>query len=101
MFLEGDPDVASGETVSRAQTLKDMFEADLRDEYEARSSYSKAASDCEEVGDIGSRELFIQIVHDEEGHIDWLETQISLLDRLGEPTYMQMYITPDTAEAEN
>lgn len=92
LFLEGDPDVRSVDSIARAQTVKDMFESDLRDEYEARSYYTKAANACQEAGDIGSRDLFTSLIHDEEGHIDWLETQLGLIDRLGEQSYMQLYV---------
>lgn len=97
IFLEGEPELAADKGVVRAQTLKDMFEADLRDEYEAREFYTKASNAAHEAGDIGSRDLFAEIVHDEEGHIDWLEGQIDLLDRLGEVGFMQMYVSPEEA----
>lgn len=93
MFLEGDPDMTGGAGVSRPQSLKDMFEADLRDEYEARSYYTTAADTAYKAGDLATRDLFTQLVHDEEGHIDWIETQIGLLSRLGEANYMQMQIS--------
>lgn len=95
IFLEGDPDLVADQGIARAQTLKDMFEADLRDEYEAREFYTKASNAAHEAGDIGTRDLFATIVHDEEGHIDWLEGQLDLLNRLGEVGFMQMYVTPD------
>ena len=47
------------------------------------------------MGDIGSRDLFSRLVLDEEGHIDWLETQLGLLQRLGEPTYLQTQMGAD------
>lgn len=99
LFLEGNPDMASINKVDRSQTLKDMFEADLRDEHEARKFYTQAAGVCQEAGDLGSRDLFTDLVHDEEGHIDWLETQLGLIDRLGERGYTQLQVGK-TAEAD-
>jgi len=93
MFLDGDPDMTGGVGVARPQSLKDMFEADLRDEYEARTYYTAAANTAQKAGDLATRDLFTQLVHDEEGHINWIETQIGLIDRLGEPNYMQMQIS--------
>ena len=98
LFLNGEPDLASGNPVVRAKTLKEMFEADLKDEYEARTFYTKASDVAHSAGDIGSRDLFAAIVLDEEGHIDWLEGQLDLLKRMGEVGYTQMYVTPEGGE---
>jgi bacterioferritin len=95
MFLDGEPDVSALDAIGRAQGIKDMFEIDLQDEYEARTFYTKAANDADKAGDIGSRDLFSRLVLDEEGHIDWLETQLGLLQRLGEPTYLQSQMGAD------
>jgi bacterioferritin len=92
MFLKGDPIVKSAKTPQRAQTLKDMFAADLDDEKAAIKFYTKAAQTAASVGDIGSRRLFENIALDEEGHMDWLEMQLSHIERLGEPVYMSMQI---------
>ena len=92
LFLEGNPDMTSINKVDRSQTLKDMFEADLRDEHAARKFYSQAAGACQEAGDLVSRDLFTDLVHDEEGHIGWLETQLGLIDRLGEQGYTQLQV---------
>jgi len=99
MFLDGEPDAKSVGNVSRAQSLKDMFEADLADEYEARSFYTKSAAQALGAGDIGSAELFKRIALDEEGHIDWLETQLTLLDKLGEAGFYQLYVAPEAEDA--
>jgi bacterioferritin len=100
MFLDGEPNLTSPEAVHRAQTIKDMLEADLRAEFDARKYYAAAARAAEEAGDLGTRELFKQLTLDEEGHIGWLETQIGLLGRIGEPAYLQMQVSGDTETAE-
>lgn len=100
IFLDGEPDVTSMGKVGRAQTIKDMFEIDLQDEYQARNFYTKAATEADELGDIGTRDLFTQLVHDEEGHIDWLETQLALLEKLGEPIYLQTQLAANGADGE-
>ncbi len=92
MFLKGDPQVKPAKTPQRAQTLKDMFEADLADEEAAIDFYTKAAQTAGEVGDIGTRQLFENIVLDEEGHKAWLEQQLDLLQRVGEPTYVAKHM---------
>ena len=94
IFLEGEPAVAAKSGIARAQSLKDMFQADLADELDARKFYTQAAKDSEAAGDLGSRALFAGIAADEEGHIAWLEGQLSLLERLGEVAFTQMYLDP-------
>ena len=94
MFLEGEPDAQAMGSVARAQRLKDMFEADLADEIEARAFYTEAAKTAEAAGDLGSRTLFAEIALDEEGHIGWLENQLGLLERLGEAGFYQLYAKP-------
>jgi bacterioferritin len=97
MFLNGEPELACDQPVARSATLKEMLEADLKDEYEARTFYTKASDVAHSAGDIGSRDLFAAVALDEEGHIDWLEGQLDLLKRMGEVGYMQMYVMPDGA----
>lgn len=96
VFLEGDPDVQTMGEVARAGSLKEMFEADLADEIEARTFYTQAARQAMDAGDLGTRDLFASITLDEEGHIDWLESQLGLLERLGEAGYYQLYAGTDS-----
>ena len=70
-----------------AETLKTLFEADLADEEEAIRFYAESARTAAEEGDIGTQRLFENIVLDEEGHKDWLETQLGLIERIGEANY--------------
>jgi bacterioferritin len=93
MFLRGDPEVKAAKTPQRAQTLKDMFQADLGDEEDAIKFYTDAARTASEVGDVGTRTLFEKIVLDEEGHKAWLELQLDLLQRIGEPAYVAKHMT--------
>ncbi len=92
MFLEGSPAVKAAKTPERAQSLKDMFEADLRDEEASIKFYTEAAQVADKAGDIGSRGLFEKIALDEEGHMAWLKMQLSLLKRMGEPAFFAMQI---------
>lgn len=92
IFLNGDPKLEPEKVPARAQALKDMFEADLRDEKDAIKFYTQAAHAAAEAGDIGTRKLFENTALDEEGHMSWLELQISLIERMGEPTYIAMHV---------
>lgn len=97
MFFNGDPKMIPAKIPARAQALKDLFEADLEDEREAISFYTEAAELAGKNGDIGTRKLFEATVLDEEGHMTWLEMQLQLLKRMGEPAYFAMHIaSPET-----
>ncbi len=98
VFLERVPDVRAIGEIKPAGSLREMFEADLADEIEARRFYTEAAGKAEAVGDLGSRDLFASILGDEEGHIGWLESQIGMLDRLGEAGMSQLYAGDATAQ---
>ena len=92
MFLKGYPEVAFQKPPHRAETLVDMFSADLADEEEAIAFSTKAAGEAAAVGDIGSRTLFEGIVLDEEGHNALLELQLDLIERLGEAVYSARFV---------
>ncbi|GBE44807.1 MAG TPA: bacterioferritin [Rhizobiales bacterium] len=92
IFLKGDPELTPAKAPHRAQALEDMFEADLRDEEEAIVFYTKAARTADEAGDIGTRDIFERNAMDEEGHKAWLEQQLALLKRMGEPTFLALQI---------
>ncbi len=92
MFLKGNPEVMASKPPQRAQALKDLFEADLRDEEDSIKFYTQAAQAAGKAGDIGTRSLFEKTALDEEGHMAWLEMQLSLLKRMGEPAYFAMQV---------
>ena len=99
LFLGGDPVMTPANTPRRAQSLSEMFDIDRKDEKEAIRFYTDAARTAYEAGDIGSRTLFEEIVLDEEGHWAWLDLQLTLLDKLGEPVFMTKYISADETDA--
>lgn len=98
IFLGGSPVMKPAKTPAHAKSLKAMFESDLEDEKDAVTFYSEAARAAAEVNDIGTRELFERTAMDEEGHMAWLDLQLSLLDRMGEPAYIAMQIGGSSAE---
>jgi bacterioferritin len=99
MFLGGDPMLKAAKVPQRAQTLADMFRADLVDEEDAIRVYTEAARIAGEAGDIGSRLLFERIVVDEEGHKAWLDLQLGLLQRIGEQAYVAKHMNVDGGAA--
>lgn len=88
LFLGGDPVLEASKTPKRSETLEEMFGADLKEEKGAIVSYTSVAKAADDHRDIGTRMLFEGIVMDKEGHMDWLDRQLGLLGRMGEPTYM-------------
>jgi bacterioferritin len=98
LFLKGDPQMEFAKPPVRARSLKAMFETDLADEQEAIVFYTRASVQAMEESDIGSRQLFERIALDEEHHMSWLELQLDLLKRMGEPAYISKYMSPDAAE---
>jgi len=89
LFLEGLPNLQELGLLQIGENVKEMHESDLKGEYEARTAYTEAANHCQEVKDIGSRELFKKLIADEEEHIDWLETQLTLIEQMGLENYLQ------------
>lgn len=87
IFLEGHPNLQKLDPLRIGQNLRETMECDLAGEHDARTLYMEARTYCESVGDHVSKALFEALIADEEGHIDFLETQIGLHDRLGAENY--------------
>jgi bacterioferritin len=83
LFLEGLPNLQLLDPLRIGQNVKEVIECDLKAEVEARALYQEAAHYCESVKDFPTRDLFVQLMTDEEGHIDFLETQIDMIGRVG------------------
>lgn len=92
IFLEGFPNMQVLDPLRIGQSVKEILECDLAAEYEARKLYQEAATYCATVADYPSRDLFEELMADEEGHIDFLETQLDLVAKLGEQLYSQHHI---------
>src|ERR687898_1422764 len=77
LFLDGFPNLQVLDPLRIAQNVKEILECDLAAEHEARNLYLEAASYSDSVGDKVSKNLFEELMADEEGHIDFLETQLN------------------------
>ena len=95
LFLEGLPNLQKLGTLKIGQNVKEVLEADLEVEYEAVPNLKAAIKLAEEEQDYVSRDLFRSILDSEEHHIDWLETQLGLLKKVGEQNYIQSQMDPD------
>lgn len=87
IFLEGHPNLQKLDPLRIGQTVKETLECDLAAEHEARKLYIEGRNHCESVGDYVSKNLFEELIADEEGHIDYLETQLDLFNTLGAEKY--------------
>lgn len=87
IFLEGHPNLQSIGALRIGQNIKEVLEADLQGEMDAVASYKKSREICSELGDYVSKELFDELLKDEEGHVDFLETQLDLLNSIGIERY--------------
>jgi bacterioferritin len=89
LFLEGLPNLQQLGKLLVGETPHEALQCDLKLELIAHPDLKAAIACCEECGDYVSRELFADILKSEEEHIDWLETQLGLIARLGESNYLQ------------
>ena len=88
LFLDGLPNFQALGKLRIGETPREILECDLLLEQEALPLLRDAIAYCESVADYVSRQLFANILDSEEEHIDWLETQLSVIDRIGEPNYL-------------
>jgi len=89
LFLEGLPNVQDIGKVMIGEDVKEALECDLRMEMKAIPDLRAAVADAEQLKDYVSRDLFRSILDAEEEHVDWLETQLALIDKIGLPNYLQ------------
>jgi bacterioferritin len=87
IFLEGHPNMQHLAPLMIGQNLKEVLECDLRAEYSAQDLYTKGRQICNQAGDYVSEEIFKNLLIDEEGHIDFIETQLELLGKIGIQNY--------------
>jgi bacterioferritin len=92
LFLEGLPNYQRLAPVSVGTTVAEQFHADMQIEQEAVVRLREGAAYMRGVGDITSAGIFEQILADEELHVDYLETQLSLIESLGEPLYLSKLV---------
>ena len=92
IFLDGFPNMQVLDPLRIGQNVQEIIDCDLATEMTARALYQEAATYCHQVKDYVTRDLFESLMKDEEHHIDFLETQLDLVAKLGVELYAQHHI---------
>ncbi|MDY0884978.1 bacterioferritin [Dongia soli] len=94
LFLEGVPNLQDLGKLLIGENVKEMLECDLKLEMQAMPDLRSGIAYCEQVQDYISRELLEDILESEEEHVDWLETNLELIDKVGLQNYLQSQMDP-------
>jgi bacterioferritin len=89
LFLEGVPEIARYDVIRAGADVKEQLEVDLALESRGAAHYNKTIGLCTQVSDNATRELLAKILVDSEEHVDWLETQLGLIEKVGLQNYLQ------------
>ena len=92
IFLDGFPNMQVLDPLRIGQNVQEVIDCDLATEMTARALYQEAATYCHQVEDYVTRDLFESLMTDEEHHIDFLETQLDLIKRIGLELYTQKHV---------
>lgn len=98
LFLEGVPEIARYDVIRAGNDVKDQFEVDLDLETRGVKTYNEAVALFAEKQDSGSRELAERILVDSEEHVDWLETQLNIIEQIGIERYLAEQLGEDDDE---
>lgn len=88
LFLEGVPEIARYDVIRVGATIKEQFENDLALETKGVKAYNEAVDLCLKLKDGGTRELMERILVESEEHVDWLETQLGIIEQIGLERYL-------------
>ena len=89
LFLDGLPNLQDLGSLMIGENTREMLECDLKLENHAIPDLRTAISHAEESGDYGTRQILREILGSEEEHVDWIEKQLGLIEKVGEQNYIQ------------
>lgn len=92
LFLEGVPEIARYDVIRVGTDVKEQFENDLKLETGGVAAYNELVDLCIKVKDNGTHKLALEILHDSEEHVDWLETQLNLIGTIGLENYLAQHM---------
>lgn len=95
LMLDGLPNLQALHKLMIGENVKEMLECDHNLEVAAQKTVKEGIQVCEELRDYVSRDLFLLILDDTEEHIEWIETQLELIEKIGVQNYMQAQIIED------
>ncbi|PHZ86168.1 bacterioferritin [Paremcibacter congregatus] len=89
LFLEGLPNLQDLGKLRIGENVREILQGDMDLELDALKDLREGIAHCESCRDYVSRDLMAEILEEEEEHVDWLETNLALIDRIGEQNYLQ------------
>ena len=92
LFLDGVPEIARYDVIRVGGDVKEQFENDLKLETSGVVAYNELVDLCIKVKDNGTHKLALEILHESEEHVDWLETQLGLIDKIGLEKYLAEHL---------
>ena len=98
LFLGGLPNLQDLGKLHIGEDVREVLDCDLKLELASLPDLNNAIALCERVGDYVSRELFVEILENEEEHIDWLQTQFRLIEQMGIENFVQLQTTPNESD---
>ncbi|QEL16188.1 bacterioferritin [Limnoglobus roseus] len=100
LFLDGVPEIARYDVIRVGSNVKEQFEYDLKLETSGVEAYNELVNLCIQIKDNGTHKLALEILHDSEEHVDWLETQLNIINTISLERYLAQHLFEGEEEGE-